>query len=486
MNLIKHNPQELIKKTVEKYVSFLAPTYGPAGKQIIIAESDFNLKAVDDGHLASSSFEMEDELPQAIVRYIREASAKTNERVGDGTTTAALIMGSLIAQTLPDETNDKYALDQKNLHKEAVEIRKGLKEAVEQIKSQAKQISSVEELYKIAYNSYNNEELAKLISDTIFKIGVNGSLTIEDSKTAEHSVELVKGLEIQKGYKSPYFINNPEKQEVHIQNPYVILSQDRIEFFKDFMPIIKKVVDSGRKDIVIIAEAFGDDAVGGMIVNKMRGLSPLLIETPGYGDNKIELLKDIGAVTGGVIVDSKNGIKLTELTLEQLGSCEAITSKKDKTVIVGGKGDIQERVNVLNLYLEAATKYDKDQIEKRIAALTGGVAVLKIGAHTENEQKTIKAKAEDAVSATREAFKSGVVKGAGICLSGISTSSETLNKALKSPRKQLEENGKEFLDENVSDPAGVLIAAIESAVSIGCGLIETGGIIAKKREDKED
>lgn len=484
MNLIKHNPQELIKKTVEKYVSFLAPTYGPAGKQIIITENEFNLKAVDDGHMASQAFEMEDELPQAIVRYIREASAKTNERVGDGTTTAALIMGSIVSQTFSD-IGDEYSLTKKNTHKEAQEIKKACKEAVEQIKSQAKQISTVEELYKIAYNSYNNEQIAKLISETLFKIGPNGSLTIEDSKTSEHSVESVQGLEINKGYKSPYFITNQEKQEVNIQNPLILLVNDRIEFFKDLMPITRKIIESGRKDLVIIADAFGDDAVGGMIVNKMRGLSPLLIESPGYGDQKPELLKDISAITGGVIVD-RNGVKLSEINLDQLGSCESIISKKDKTIIVGGKGNVQERISVLNLYLEAASKYDKDQIEKRIASLNGGVAVLKIGANTENEQKTIKAKAEDAVSATREAFKSGVVQGAGRILASIQTSSETLNTALKAPRNQLIENGKEFLDEEVYDPAGVLIAAIESAVSIGCGLIETGGIIAKKREDKDD
>lgn len=497
MKLIKHSAQYLddkqssaeniILRTVEKYRNFLAPTYGPAGKQILIADSDFSVKAVDDGKMASSAFNMTGELgefAQAVVNYIHETTAKTEERVGDGTTTSALIMAEIVKQAFGD-IQDKYAVDKKSVFKMVKELRKALPEAIEQIKAQAKPISTQEELYKIAYNSYNNEEVAKLISEALFKIGQSGSLTIEDSKTAEHSVEAVKGLEIAKGYKSPYFINN-EKQESVIKNPYVLLVNERIEFFKDMMPIIKQLVEAGRKDIVIIAEAFGDDAMGGMIVNKMRGLSPVLVETPGYGDTKPELLKDIASVVGGMIVDSKAGLKLSDIKLDQMGTCETVIAKKDKTLIVGGNGNVNERLETLNLFLEAASKYEKDQLERRIASLSGGVAVLKIGANTEQEQKTIKAKAEDAVSATREAFKSGVVKGAGITFSSITTSSDILNNALKAPRKQLEENGAEFLDNDVVDPAGVLIAALESAVSIGCGLINTGGISAEEKKKDED
>lgn len=496
MNLIKHSQkylinspksgtEEVILQTVKKYRDFLAPTYGPAGKKILISRSEFESKAIDDGHMASEAFEMESEFAQAVVQYIRETTKKTNDRVGDGTTTSALIMGSIVEQILTDYSDPFKA---KSIHKEVLEIQKAAKEAVEQIKAQAKQVSTQEELYQIAYNSFNNAEIAKLVSETLFKIGANGSITIEDSPTYEHIIELAQGLELAKGFVSKHLITDQERQESVVKNPLIILANERIEFFNDLVPILMKINEAKKKEIVIVAEGFSEEVVNQILFRSLiqKLFVPILIETPGYGDTKTEMLKDIQSVVGGNLTDSKSGKKLSELTLEDLGTCESVISKKDKSVFVGGKGNVQERIKVLNLYLEAATKYETDQIKKRIAALTGGVAVLKIAAPTENEQKSLKAKAEDAINATREAFKSGVVSGAGGTLAGLNTSSAILNKALQEPRRQLEENGKEFLDENVVDPAGVLIAALESAVSIGTGLVETAGIVCKKREDEKE
>ena len=483
--LIKHDPLKMIAGVTKKYVDFLSPTYGPAGKKILIIENEFNLKAVDDGHEAAKAFEMEAELENAVASYIKEATEKTNSRVGDGTTTAALITGSIVAQVLTD-LDDPFK--DKVFHKQSVEIQKAAKEAVAKIKEQAKAITTKEELYSIAYNSFNNAELATLISDTLFAIGKEGVLTIDNSNGMTSSVEIVKGLELLKGYASPYMINT-DKQESIIKNPAILLVNKRIDSFNELVPFIKKLMEK-TKEFVIIADGFSEDTINNIVVNKLRGMwNPLLVEIPGFGDNKVELLRDIATITGATIIDAKEN-PLDKADLSVLGSADEIISKKDKTTIIGGKGSAEAlklRIESLNLYLDASTtEYDKERFKKQIAAITGGIAVIKVGANTENEQKAIKAKVEDAVNATRIAYKDGIVKGAGMTYNDITTSSEILNNALKAPRKQLEANGKEFLDENVVDPAGVLIAALESAVSIACGLITIGGISAPKRkEDKE-
>ncbi len=486
MRLIKHDPLKLIAGVTRKYVEFLAPTYGPAGKKVLIIENEFSLKAVDDGHEAAKAFEMENELENAVASYIKEATEKTNSRVGDGTTTAALITGSIVEQVLIDLDDP---LKDKVFHKQAVEIQKAAKEVVAKIKEQAKAITTKEELYSIAYNSFNNAEIATLISDTLFAIGKDGVLTIDNSNTMSSSVEQVKGLELEKGYVSPYLVNT-DKQETIIKNPAILLVNKRIDSFLEIAPFIKKMLDAKINNFVILADGFSEDVINNIVVRKLQGMwSALLVEIPGYGDNKLESLRDIATITNAIIIDPKNN-PLDKAEVAVLGGADEIIAKKDKTTIIGGKGTpeaLKTRLEALNLYLEAsATEYDKERFKKRIAALTGGIAVLKVGANTENEQKAIKAKVEDAVNATRIAYKDGIVKGAGLTYTEISTSSEILNKALRAPREQLEKNGKEFLDENVFDPAGVLIAALESAVSIACGLITIGGISTHKRkEDKE-
>jgi chaperonin GroEL len=483
--LIHHNPLKMIAGVTKKYVDFLSPTYGPAGKKVLIIENEFSLKAVDDGHEAAKAFEMENELENAVALYIKEASERTNSRVGDGTTTAALITGSIVEQVLTD-LDDPLA--DKVFHKQAVAIQKAAKEAVEYIKSQAKKVETQEELYKIAYNSFNNEELAKLISETLFKIGKDGVLTIDNSNGMTSSVEQVQGLELEKGYVSPYLVNT-DKQEVVIKSPAIILINQRLNSFAEIAPFIKNLLTK-TKEFVIIADGFADDVINNVVVRNLQGMwKANLVEIPGYGDNKIEGLRDIATITGATIIDPKNN-PLDKADLTVLGSAEEIISKKDKTTIIGGKGTkeaLNLRLETLNLYLEASsTDYDKERFKKRIAALNGGIAVLKVGANTENEQKSIKAKVEDAVNATRIAFKDGIVKGAGLCYNEINTSNEILNKALKAPREQLKKNGEEFLDENVYDPAGVLIAALESAVSIACGLITIGGISTYKRKEEKE
>ena len=485
MKIAQQNPFRTIKSVTNRVCDFIATTYGPAGKKILVVKSAYDVKAVDDGHLGLQDFELENEFEQAIVEYIREVTQKTNGRVGDGTTTSVILARAIVDIVLgaSEVENPLYKDKQPVYEAQARELMLALKEAVAAIKEQKKDIKTEKELYSIAYNSFNNEEIAKLISSTIFSIGKDGVLAIEDSQTMQTEVEMVQGLEIQKGFVSPYFINT-DKETAVLQNPQILLVNRRLELFNEVVPLLKPIVEKS-KEIVIMAEGFGSDFLNNMIVSKMRGFfSPILIETPGFGEQKIDVLKDIAAATGGQVLDPSVGMKLTDPV--QLGTCKKVIAHKDKTVFMGGQ-EAKERVSELKTQLDRVTAaFEKERLTKRIASLTGGIAVIKVGAYTENEQKSIKAKVDDAVNATKIAFQGGIVPGAGRMFEKIKTSSEILNQALKAPRKQLEDNGAQFLDEKVFDPAGVLIAALESAVSIASGLITMGGIITTKREKKED
>jgi chaperonin GroEL len=484
MKIAQTDTLQTISKALNKYIKLISPTYGPAGKKVLIAHSEFNIKAVDDGFEASREFEIENEFENAVIQYIKETTKKTNERAGDGTTTSGILMGAIFNETIGDMGNPMVTL-KKNYHKEVKDIEQGIREAVQFIKDKSKKIKTKQELYKIAYNSYNNEEIATLISDTLFKIGEDGLLAIGDSQTAHTEIEMVEGLELEKGYVSPYFIN-ADKEESVLNDAVVITINKRIETFTEILPCLLAVKDSNNR-VCIVAEGFGEDALNNTIIAKMKGaIVPLLIETPGFGENKIENLKNIAAITGSKVIDPQI-TKLDQVTLDMFGGAKRITSKKDRTLIIGGSGtkeEINKRVDELTEKMERMTApYEKEQLKKHIASLKGGMALIKVGANTENEQKAIKAKVEDSVNATKLAFKDGIVRGGGKTYAEIKTSSVILNSALKAPLNQLKENGEEYLDENVTDPAGVLIAALETGGSIACGLLEMGAIITTKREE---
>ena len=477
MKLTTSKPEAVILSAVKKYVEFIAPTYGPAGKKILIVQNEFNHEAVDDGKRSSQAFEIENELENAVIQYIKE----TTQKGKDGTTTAGIIMSNIVLEALKDIDDD---FKDRDYHGMSLSLKKGLIEAVKHVSKASRKIKTKEELYAIAHNSYNNEAIAKLVADTIFTIGKDGVLSIEDSRGTETTVEVVNGLEIPKGYHSPYLINQDDK--VVLQNPAILIVNKKINLFSEVAHIIKMATEAGTKDFVVLADGFGDDVINKCIAYKMMGsFRPLLIETPGYGD-KLENLSDVAAIVGAAVVDEK-AIKLDKVGAEYLGTCETIKATKDKTTILGGVGKVKDYITTLKGQLEKATNdFEKDKLTKRVAVLSGGVAVIKVGAYTENEQKSIKTKVENAVNSTQIAFKGGVVEGAGKVLLNIKTSSELLNEALKAPRKQLETNGKKYLNENTVDPADVVITAVESAVSIASGLITLGGISVPKRKKEKD
>lgn len=474
MKLINSKPEKAILSAVKKYIEYVSPTYGPAGKKVLIVQNEFNHEAVDDGKRASEAFEIEDEFENAIVQFIKE----TTQKGKDGTTTAAIIMSNIILEALKDLDNellikpDYFALSQ--------ELSKGLEEAIKQLQKASRKIKTQEELEAIAYNSYNDRPIAKMIAETILKIGKDGVLTIEDSKGTETTTEVVNGLEIQKGYQSPYFINQDDR--VVLQDPNILIVAKKVNLFAEIAPLLQKIMPEGNRAFVLVAEDFGDDVINKSIAFKAMGqLMPLLVQAPGFADKRDEMW-DLAAVVGAKVVDDRV-LKLTDVNKEHLGSCELVKSEKNKTTFIGGAGKVRDYVESMKSQLEKSeSKFEIDTLNRRIAQINGGIALIKVGAYTENEQKGIKTKVENAVNSTQIAYKGGVVKGAAQALLDIKTSSELLNRALKAPRKQLEENGAKYLDENALDPTEVLTTAIETAVSIARGLLTMGGISVPKRE----
>lgn len=484
MKIVQGNSADTIRRVVKDYIDFVGKSYGPAGQSVLI-QDEHKLRAGDDGKIISESYELENEFDNAVIKYIKEVTAKTDSRVGDGTTTAALIMGGIVEEVGKLNAN---LLTAKNPYTYALEIKKGIKEAVDHVKKATKPIKDKKELYEIALNSSNDEELATLISETIFSVGKDGVVSVQDSSTARTFSEVTDGMEIEKGYVSPYFINETN-DKVALKNSSILLVNKKLESFKELIPFLKEATTS-NKALTIIADGFSEDVIMNFVISKAQNIfKPLLIENPAYGEQKLEFLKDLAAVCDAEVIDPKSGIDFNSLPaiMGTLGMITSITATKTNTIITnsGNKKDIADRITQLKA-INATTNYEKDKIARRIAALVGGVAVIKVGANTQNEQETTKLKVEDAVNATRLAFKNGIIRGGGKTLNDINTSSEILNNALKAPRLKLEQNGKEFLDDKVYDPADVLIAAIESGASIGLGLIQMSGIIATKREKKTE
>lgn len=474
--------KQYVLSALDKYYDFVSPTYGPAGRQVLI-DNGVMVRAIDDGKIASQEFEIENEIENAVIKYIRQASAETDDRVGDGTTTAAVLTVDMVRQILTVKDFQK----QKDILSEVLAVKKALPEAVKQIRKGSKQVDSKEQLYAIAYNSFNDEGVAKLISDTLFEIGKDGFISIEDSRGVSTEKEIVSGLQIEKGLLSPYFISN-EKGQAIINAPQIIVINSRVSSFQELIPVITTLMENGNKEFVIVADSFEQDVIQNIIVNRMKGVfNALLIESPGYGSQKVNYLIDIASVVGATLIDPQKGDSLESITLDKAGFVEVVRVDKNTSTFINGKGRVTGRVKELKTELEQAQNaFEREGLTRRIAQLEGGIAVIRVGALTEGEQKTRRAKIEDAVNASKSAFKGGLSEGAGKTFEKIKTSSETLNTALKSPRKLLEENGKDWLDEDTLDPTEVLVASLETAVSTACGLVSLSGIVAPKQEKKEN
>lgn len=494
----EYHPFPIIMSAVNKLVDMVRPTFGPAGNKVLISK-DISKSVIDDGVTIAKEFQLEDEFENAVVNIIKDVAIKTNDRVGDGTTSSLIML-----QAIMKGIKDAGMINTRHISEE---LKAAVLEATAQLRTKAKKISKLEDLEKVARISFDDEAIAKVIATLIHKIGPEGVIAVQDSNTLTVESEVVDGFDFDRGYISPYMVTNPERLEADLQDPVILVTDYRISVIAEFLPVLETILKAGHKNIVFVSEDFSGDALATVVVNKAQGnFTTLAIPTPGYDSDKNDFLNDLAVVTGATVISQHKGMKLEDFSLDMLGRAARVTSKQSQTVVIGGKGkkaDINQAAFGVKVLMETATGYKLEQLQKRLAKLMNGVAVIKVGAPTEHEMRALRYKVEDAVNAVKVAYKSGIVAGGGLSLARLKTSSKLLNTALQQPHQQLLENSQaetpnipdnqawnavtgeigDYMKVGVVDPVEVLIAGIESAVSIANLLITTKGILVETHED---
>lgn len=485
MKTYTDKPHPIILSAVSKLAAFVKPTYGAAGLGILI-DSGYQQSVVDDGYAIIQQFELENELEDAVVKYVKEVSKKTNDRAGDGTTTSIIFLEALLNAALEGDELDFST--RKDFTLIADELQKALAKAVKDIKKQAKPVKTIAELHAIAQNAYRNPVISKMVAELVHEIGSDGVITIEESDTMDTHTKVVTGLSFDRGYISQFMATQPGGVET-IKNAAVIVTDETLVILDPIMPVIQSLLNQGKKEILIIAENVDGLALNTLVLNKLKNNANILaVRAPGYGDGRYDLLGDIAVAVGATFMTAKLGRGIGTLTEADLGHAKSITVSKDDCTIVEGAGkaaDIKKRIEDIRPSAEKGAEFDKQKAKERMAKLSSGVGVISVGAPTESETRAIRMKVEDAVHATMLAHKEGMVDGGGVMYGKLKTGSDILDKALKAPRAVLMENGAHAVSDGVQDAAGVAIAALESAVSIASTLITSGGIIAPSREDED-
>lgn len=509
---------------IEKLSNAVTSTLGPNGRNVVIARPGEYPSSTKDGVTVAKSISLEDPIEELGVQMVKQAAIKTADIAGDGTTTSTLLASEMIRQ----------GLNQLNNGANAVEIKRGIdkavKEVIDFIKTEIKEnISSEDQLKQIASISANNDvEIGELIATAMQKVGREGVVHIEESKSGETYLETVEGMQFDRGYLSPYFVTNAEKMITEMENPLILIYDKKISNMKELLPILEPVVQAGRA-LLIIAEDLDGEALGTLVVNRIRGsLKVAAVKAPGFGDRRKAMLEDIAILTGGHVISEERGYTLEGVTMDMLGTAEKIEIDKDNTTIINGAGQkdaIQARVGQIKAQIEASTSdYDKEKLQERLAKLAGGVAVLYIGAPTEMEMKEKKDRVDDALAATRAAVEEGIVPGGGValirCISaldnlkGLNEDEDTgiaiVKRAVEEPLRQIIANaggegavvvqkvkeGKDDFGYNartevyenlyaagVIDPTKVTRIAIENASSIAAMLLTTECVIADEPEE---
>jgi len=514
-----------LKAGVDKLANAVTVTLGPKGRNVVLGEKFGSPTITNDGVSIAKEIELEDKAENIGAEIVKQVAEKANDAAGDGTTTATLLAQSLIKEGLKNVTAGANPLA----------IRRGLEKGaqlvVEEIKKMAKPISSEEDYARVATISAEDKELGSLIAKTITEVGKDGVITIEESKTLGIEKEIVKGLEFDQGYISPYMVSDVERMEATLEDPYILITDKKISSIQEIVPVLEKIVATGEKNIVVIAEDVDGEALTTLIVNKLRGVfNVLAIKAPGYGDRKKQIMEDIAIVTGGQVISEELGMKMENIELTQLGRARKIISTKEKTTIVEGKGDkveIDKRITQLRSQINnEESDFDKEKFQERLAKLSGGVAVIKVGAATEIEQKARKHKTEDALAATRAAIEEGIVPGGGVallrCQEALKESKiegeeriavSILERTLEEPIRIIAQNAgndgaviaaevkklpltqgynafndkfEDFMETGIVDPAKVVRSCIENAVSAASMLLTTECIVVDKPEEKDD
>lgn len=405
-----------LKRGVDALANAVKVTLGPKGRNVIIGKSFGGPNVTKDGVTVAKEIELQDPLENMGAQMVKEVASKTNDLAGDGTTTATVLAQAIVKEGLKNVAAGANPMD----------LKRGIDKAVEAIgddlKKQAKVVGSdSEKIKQIASISANNDEvIGELIANAFAKVGKEGVITVEEAKGTDTFVDVVEGMQFDRGYLSPYFVTNPEKMEAELENPYILLYDKKVSSLKELLPVLEPVAQSG-KPLLIIAEDVDGEALSTLVVNKLRGaLKIAAVKAPGFGDRRKAMLEDIAILTGGTVISEERGYTLENTTIEMLGTAKRVTIDKDNTTIVSGAGDadtIKNRVNQIKGQMETTTSdYDKEKLQERLAKLAGGVAVLYVGAASEVEMKEKKDRVDDALHATRAAVEEGIVAGGGVAL----------------------------------------------------------------------
>ena len=526
--LFDFDAREKLKAGVDKLANAVKVTLGPRGRNVILDKKFGAPTVTKDGVSVAKEIELKDPIEDLGARMVREVASKTADVAGDGTTTSVVLAQAMFREGIKNVTAGANPM----------EIKKGIEEAVKvvikELKKLSKEVSSNKEIEQVATLSANGDtEIGKLIAEAMEKVGKDGVITVEEAKGTETYLEVVEGMQFDRGYISPYFVTDPENMTVELDDPYILIYDKKISSMKDLLPILEQTARTG-KPLLIIAEDVEGEALATLVLNKIRGvLKVAAVKAPGFGDRRKAMLQDIAILTGGTVISEEQGYKLEHATLEMLGRATKVTIDKDNTTIVGGAGnpdDIKARIKQIKAQIEKTTsEYDKEKLQERLAKLSGGVAVLYIGAATEVEMKEKKDRVDDALSATRAAVEEGIVPGGGValirCVKALEPGRGGINdkllkgdtgigvaivrRALEEPLRQIVFNaGKEpavivqkvkegegdfgynaateqfenLLQSGVIDPTKVTRTAVENASSIASLLITTECVVGEEPE----
>ena len=530
--LFNERARRALKVGIDKAAGAVKVTLGPRGRNVALDKGYGSPTITNDGVSIAKEISLKDKFENMGAELVKEVATKTNDIAGDGTTTSVVLLQALVEEGMKHTEAGLNAMAVRH------GIERASSDAVVALRGLAKKIQNDDEIRQVATISAESEEIGSIIADTIKEVGKDGVVTVEESQSLGIEKEVVEGLEFDRGYVSAYMVTDASRMESTLKDPLVLITDKKISSVAEVLPVLQKIAESGKKELVIIADDVEGEALATFIVNKMRGtFNVLAVKAPGYGDRKDEILQDIATMTGGEVITEKKGIKFENATMDMLGRAQKVIATKDKTVIVGGKGakkDIDARVAQIRKQIaDTTSKFDKEKLEERLAKLTGGVAIIRVGAATETEMKYLKLKIEDAVNATKAAIEEGIVAGGGTALIKVEqklaeilekqkdkmSADETVGftvllKSLEMPLRQIAQNagfdagvavlkvyeGKgnagfdavsgtlipDMITAGIIDPVKVTRTALERAASAAAILLTTEVAIAEEPEEKKD
>ncbi|MBE6683211.1 MAG: chaperonin GroEL [Ruminococcaceae bacterium] len=515
--------REALLRGIDKLADTVKITLGPKGRNVVLDKKFGSPLITNDGVTIAKEIELDDAFENMGASLVREVSTKTNDAAGDGTTTATLLAQAIIREGMKNVAAGANPMVVKKGIAKAVEA------AVEALKASAKKVNGSADIARVGTVSAGDELIGNLIADAMEKVTADGVITVEESKTAETLCEVVEGMQFDRGYITPYMVTDTDKMEAVIDDAAILITDKKISNVQEILPVLEQVVQNGMK-LVIIAEDVEGEALSTLIVNKLRGtFTCVAVKAPGFGDRRKDMLKDIAILTGGEVISSELGYELKEATLMQLGHARQVKINKENTIIVGGAGDVNEikgRIAQIKASLEVSTsEFDKEKLHERLAKLSGGVAVIKVGAATETEMKEKKLRIEDALNATKAAVEEGIVAGGGValcdCIPAVAALVETVEgdektgvkivlRALEEPVRQIAENAGfegsvivqrvksepkgvgfdaynetfvDMIDSGIVDPTKVTRSALQNAASVASMVLTTEALVADKKED---